>query len=1169
LAVIATDLTVAPENGDDPVPRRRANAVRVGLFLMWVALSFGRAGAASLAVVPGDATAAQHGDLLAVELAALPGAQLVERAEIDRIAREQALAVADPDNAARLGKLVGADGLVQVTTTGGLVKNLLQVRVTAVRPGVTLALWRFAMPGNAGAADWAKSAAQAVKELLPKLENRTAPVTPLSFGHFQSPLSSRLAVAKERDLNALFFHAMVNQPDFVLLEREKLTQAEIERHLASGDQAFWTGAFLIDGVINPSGESGQDTTVEIRITPPSGVDPIKGVVRGDPGNPAALAESFVAEVRRLLGSGSPIVRWKPEEESARHAARAEWALRWGMWNEALAFSDSAWALGTKDLATAALRHNAMAGLMQRQSSVTYMDQNVIGALVRYTPEPDPAALEAGLAGVSLAKESMLLFPEALSNRSFRAGLVVFLQSSSGLLGRYYSQSYARQGREEKLAAFRLGLREVVEAVFQSPEFRPVLAAAPSPVEALPPGPKGWSKELAPVFGVLVQATPVWSETPREGAAMLRKLLQNPAISSGKSAWIRNGDFRPRLYGWTWDARSQAEAEWSGLLRAMNDSKNPYEKLSGLALWMRFPANRDDFDEACGAMVSYLEQGAGGVESIPVPLEFELDFDAIIRGKGNSGRAGEQLKALSRMGAEMDRSIMSVVEAPPGAVVFVDELAALRQMLKEGKMPSPETVQALRSSQSPGKARELIELLAAFNEKYPSGRETVKLRQAIFIKTAEAHRLLAKSAPPPKAKDQVGPPAPAVAVTARFFAPLSIDEVVTNSSVRGVVLNAGQLWFDLNHVGVHAVNGPGGGVSRIDYHRRCVAGFSLASGEWVVDKGEEIPSDKTLEWRLGSLADSKEAMAIAGGKVLQMHFEMASIYDVASRAFSRVKLPLQQPYCHAVGDRVFLFNAAEIVETDAELRRFKILASTRRQPPVQPMENGRDFGDLDIFSPDGARVMARIRDVVYLLGADGDWTVFTNLEADGAVVKGPEGVLLSTGRPLASSLSFVGPGMSAPELLWRSATQQFRPRPLPFGHPLSRPAAAAPTASPKFAQTLSWHSLLPHGRSILGLAVAAQPPGGGPDHPQVPGAFNELGMLDDASGKMLRLRLELPAWPRTSGPPPRLGLLPRNSHMLHTPRGLVVWNDNVVGFWLVDPKEMARAFELASKQPVNP
>ena len=64
-----------------------------------------------LAVIVSDPSAAAAADLLTVELTKAAWLQLLERAEIDRIRREQGLSAANQDNL-KLGQILGADGLL-------------------------------------------------------------------------------------------------------------------------------------------------------------------------------------------------------------------------------------------------------------------------------------------------------------------------------------------------------------------------------------------------------------------------------------------------------------------------------------------------------------------------------------------------------------------------------------------------------------------------------------------------------------------------------------------------------------------------------------------------------------------------------------------------------------------------------------------------------------------------------------------------------------------------------------------------------------------------------------------------------------------------------------------------------------------------------------------------
>src|SRR6185437_1750071 len=133
--------------------------------LLWLFLAISlvlRAAAQSnaavrLAIIAESSDAAPVCDLLTTELSKNPHVTLLERSEIGRVYREQALSAANPDYL-KLGQVLGADGLLLVGTkpassTAGVATALvgkpnLSVQLIAVKPGVLLASEQFPAIGD-------------------------------------------------------------------------------------------------------------------------------------------------------------------------------------------------------------------------------------------------------------------------------------------------------------------------------------------------------------------------------------------------------------------------------------------------------------------------------------------------------------------------------------------------------------------------------------------------------------------------------------------------------------------------------------------------------------------------------------------------------------------------------------------------------------------------------------------------------------------------------------------------------------------------------------------------------------------------------------------------------------------------------------------------------------
>ncbi len=91
----------------------------------------------SLALVMENSAASLAGDFLTTELSGQETFQLLERTEIDKIYREQAVSVGN-QNYLRLGQLLGADGLLLLKGVKEGDTEFLAVRLVAIKPGVVI-----------------------------------------------------------------------------------------------------------------------------------------------------------------------------------------------------------------------------------------------------------------------------------------------------------------------------------------------------------------------------------------------------------------------------------------------------------------------------------------------------------------------------------------------------------------------------------------------------------------------------------------------------------------------------------------------------------------------------------------------------------------------------------------------------------------------------------------------------------------------------------------------------------------------------------------------------------------------------------------------------------------------------------------------------------------------
>ncbi|HXF09738.1 MAG TPA: hypothetical protein VN625_03060, partial [Desulfuromonadaceae bacterium] len=140
-------------------------------------------------------------DVLTASLSGKDNVQLLDRSEIDRVYREQGMAKGNRDDV-KVGRILGADGLVLLEVMRTAQATNLVVRIVAVKPGVVLIDQPFSWPID-NVNDWSKSTVIHLEPVLPKLAVLAKDAIPLSVVNIHSAVQSSEAQELERQLKLL------------------------------------------------------------------------------------------------------------------------------------------------------------------------------------------------------------------------------------------------------------------------------------------------------------------------------------------------------------------------------------------------------------------------------------------------------------------------------------------------------------------------------------------------------------------------------------------------------------------------------------------------------------------------------------------------------------------------------------------------------------------------------------------------------------------------------------------------------------------------------------------------------------------------------------------------------------------------------------------------------
>jgi len=417
-----------------------------------------------LAIVPLAEGVKPFADLLAVELSRRPEITLLERAETDRIYREQSASAVNRDTL-KLGQLLGAQGVLLVETNTVEGKAWAALRLVAVQPGVTLHTAQVPWPIEDSPA-WSQRVARQVEPLLGKLGVARAAAVPVSLLGLRMAVAGPEAAETEQSLSLLVAHRLAQERELFVLERRSMERLAAEQELDGlTGVTFWSGGHVVEGTIDRNPVERDALRVLVRLTSPGG-QPANVEVTGPQANLAQLADTLV---RGVLGTlrHPPTTVWRPEEEGVRFLEQALWARRWGLWREAAAAAESAWALGLQGPDQAALRLDVLAGSIQPVSLVWPGTKHRPAILRRPPDAANVGYSERALAGF-LAQAQSLTSEQLIKEPVWLALGAAALTRTGQTLADYYQAVEHRAEMGGRLEQLRRTAREAADLLLKLP-----------------------------------------------------------------------------------------------------------------------------------------------------------------------------------------------------------------------------------------------------------------------------------------------------------------------------------------------------------------------------------------------------------------------------------------------------------------------------------------------------------------------------------------------------------------------------------------------------------------------------------------------------------------------------------------------------------------------------
>jgi len=586
-----------------------------------------------LAILSESSDTVTAADVLTVAFSHLDRVQLLERAEIERVIREQKLSLNNRDYL-KLGQILGADGLLALQSITEGTNHFMRVHLVAVRPGVILEDTRFGVPEQ-DATGWADKIIHYLNPLLPKLNVLPQAAIPLSVVNFHAGVRTPAAAELEQQIFFLTVERLVRENRLFVLERQRMRSLSEEKDLAPGEpEPFWNGKYLLDGAIDRAGFNPDKLTLNARLIPPGG-SPILIEVSGSRTNCAEVVNLLAEKVLEALKIGSSSTAWNTKDEADKFFKEAQWNLAWGLLPQAQAAIESAWALGKQDEDCASARiRSYLPEISQSLSGYNHCEHffsaahNAAGQVVG--PLPADAVLDWDIAETVRGHEDGCAFKKRIEPGS---KIVEYVYANSPpdsanlnraqhileLFQNYSRRAYPTDGRAyaklQDSGWYKLGLEsltaasEVLKQFNLSTRARLANAEKVSDLRALTRAVAEWLgnssgvrasyfvgnrvathdelthtvEETSTIFRCQLNWGCFWQEKPEDTVALYRQLMASPVFCYlHKDLWKRDL-LQPRLAAWNEPDQKRIPTLWENFTNELATSTNLLLRMEAKAL----------------------------------------------------------------------------------------------------------------------------------------------------------------------------------------------------------------------------------------------------------------------------------------------------------------------------------------------------------------------------------------------------------------------------------------------------------------------------------------------------------------------------------------------------------------------------------------------------------
>ena len=323
--------------------------------------SAGLAQPTRFAVIPLDADLADVESVLTAQLSTVEKAVVLERSELDALRKERTLSEffgREPERNRSVGKLLGADALVLLQTYRVGEVPVVEARIVSTATGLVTTVVPWARD-RSGLEAWAKvlanrCAAEGGRIHVAPKDARLVAVAP-----FTASLNTPAAREVERQLTVAVALRVARMPGVFLVEREVLERLRIENQTESRELV--RGSWLLSGAVETS-LNDDGVVLRLKAAPGGNAKEQELRIAGRTVDPAGIAENVGRDLGPVLAATSSAEnRWAPLAEAEQWFVQEQGFFKRRMWEQAAAAGEAAWVLGLRDDRVRRLRVETITG----------------------------------------------------------------------------------------------------------------------------------------------------------------------------------------------------------------------------------------------------------------------------------------------------------------------------------------------------------------------------------------------------------------------------------------------------------------------------------------------------------------------------------------------------------------------------------------------------------------------------------------------------------------------------------------------------------------------------------------------------------------------------------------------------------------------------------------